>query len=104
MSDTTILKGVVVGFEDLLPYIRLHLPVQDEIYEESGRRVQKTDYPPLAIHELVANQIVHQDFSVRGSNPMVEIYDNRVEITNPGVPINDANRLLDWHRFLVMKS
>lgn len=95
VADTTILKGVVVGFEDLLSYIRLHLPVQDEVYEESGRRVQKTDYPALAIRELVANQIVHQDFSVRGSNPMVEIYDNRVEIINPGAPINDANRLLD---------
>lgn len=95
VADTTILKGGVVGFEDLLSYIRLHLPVQAEVYEENGRRVQKTDYPSLAIRELVANQIVHQDFSVRGSNPMVEIYDNRVEIINPGAPINDANRLLD---------
>ena len=95
ISDTVILKGVVAGFEDLLSHIRIHLPVQEEVYSESGRRIQKTDYPALAIRELVANQIVHQDFSVRGSNPMVEIYDNRVEIINPGAPINDANRLLD---------
>lgn len=95
LSDTIASKGVVVGFEGLLSHVRQHLPVQEEIYEESGRKVQKSDYPPLAIRELVANQIVHQDFSVRGSNPMIEIYDNRVEITNPGAPINDANRLLD---------
>lgn len=95
LSDITASKGVVVGFEGLLSYVRQYLPVQEEEYEESGRKIQKTDYPSLAIRELVANQIVHQDFSVRGSNPMIEIYDNRVEIINPGAPINDANRLLD---------
>ena len=95
LADTTARKGVVVGFEGLLSYIRQHLPLSEETYSDNGQRQVNTDYPPLVIREAIANQIVHQDFSVQGSNPMVEIYDNRVEIVNPGAPINEPNRLLD---------
>lgn len=95
LEDTTAGKGVVVGFDGLLSYVRRLLPLASEVYEENGQRVEKTDYPSLVIRELIANQIVHQDFSVRGSLPMIEIFDNRVEISNPGAPINDSNRLMD---------
>jgi predicted HTH transcriptional regulator len=44
---------------------------------------------------LVANAIIHQDFSITGSGPMVEIFDDRMEITNPGIPLVDPSRLLD---------
>jgi len=95
LEDITAQKGVVVGFEGLLKYIRHLLPLSAETYEENGQRVTQTDYPPIVIRELVANQIVHQDFSVKGSGPMIEIFDNRVEISNPGAPINNPNRLMD---------
>ena len=88
-------KGVAVGFEELLEQIRNYLPLYEETYDKSGQRIERSDFPPLVIREIVANLIVHQDFSVRGSSSMVEIYDNRVEITNPGAPINEPNRLLD---------
>lgn len=95
LEDTTAGRGVVVGFDGLLSYIRRLLPLASEVYEENGQRVEKTDYPSLVMRELIANQIVHQDFSIRGSLPMIEIFDNRVEISNPGAPINDSNRLMD---------
>jgi len=53
-------------------------------------------YPELAVRELLANMLIHQDFTVTGSGPMVEIFDGRVEITNPGVPIIDAKRFVDY--------
>lgn len=43
----------------------------------------------------VANALIHQDFAVTGSGPMVEIFDDRIEITNPGEPLMDAQRLID---------
>jgi predicted HTH transcriptional regulator len=52
-------------------------------------------YPIIAIRELVANAIIHQDFSVSGSSPMIEIFSNRIEITNPGKPIIDPLRFVD---------
>ena len=48
-----------------------------------------------AVRELVANALIHQDFSVTGAGPMVEIFDGRIEITNPGEPLVDTRRFLD---------
>lgn len=52
-------------------------------------------YPGIAIRELVANALIHQDFTVTGAAPMVEIFDERVEITNPGEPLVDTSRFID---------
>lgn len=52
-------------------------------------------YPALAIRELVANALIHQDFDVSGTGVTIEIFDDRVEITNPGKPFVDVNRLMD---------
>jgi ATP-dependent DNA helicase RecG len=52
-------------------------------------------YPELAIRELVANAIIHQDFNISGTGPMVEIFSDRIEISNPGVPLIDTKRFLD---------
>jgi ATP-dependent DNA helicase RecG len=52
-------------------------------------------FPELAIRELVANAIIHQDFTLTGTGPMIEIFSDRMEITNPGVPLVDTGRFLD---------
>lgn len=53
-------------------------------------------YPEIAIRELIANALIHQDFTIGGTNPMIEIYDNRIEITNNGKPLIDVLRLIDY--------
>ena len=52
-------------------------------------------YTELAIRELVANAIIHQDFSQTGNSVMIEIFDNRFEVTNPGEPLVEIDRFLD---------
>ena len=52
-------------------------------------------FPELAIRELVANAVIHQDFHASGTGPMVEIFNNRMEITNPGLPLVKTDRFLD---------
>lgn len=52
-------------------------------------------FPPIAIRELLANALIHQDFYVAGAGPMVEIFSNRIEISNPGTPIIDILRFID---------
>lgn len=52
-------------------------------------------YPEIAIRELVANALIHQDFNITGAGPMVEIFVDRREITNPGVPLIDTLRFID---------
>ena len=95
VADNTASKGAAVGFEGLLKFINGHLPRNPETLKDNGQITSDTDYPPLVIREIVANQIVHQDFSVKGSSPTIEIFDNRVVFTNPGSPLNRPERLLD---------
>ena len=52
-------------------------------------------YPEIAIRELVANALIHQDLFVTGAGPMVEIFGDRIEITNPGEPLVDTQRFVD---------
>ena len=63
-----------------------------------GRALRKMVpmYPELAVRELVANAIIHQNFFIQGTSPMIEIFDDRMEITNPGSPLIDKERFLDY--------
>lgn len=51
-------------------------------------------YPELAIRELIANMLIHQDFYISGTGPMVEIFDDRIEISNQGKPLIETLRLM----------
>lgn len=86
-------KGYAVGFAGAVEYINSQLPSNEEIGEALRKDV--TVYPEIAIRELVANALIHQDFSIGGSGPMVEIFSDRVEITNPGRPLVDTLRFID---------
>lgn len=86
-------KGYASGFEGLIDYIMGQLP-SNEIIEKSLRKTVPM-YPELAVRELVANALIHQDFFERGTGPMIEIFENRIEITNPGIPLIETQRFLD---------
>lgn len=86
-------KGYVVGFEGLIKYIEALIPTQELIV--GALREKKTAYPILAIREAIANALVHQDFSITGTSPVVEVFDNRIEITNSGTPLVDIKRIID---------
>lgn len=86
-------KGYAVGFEGAIGYINALLPVSEEIGQALRREVRT--YPELAIRELVANALIHQDFTLTGTGPMVELFDDRIEITNPGRPLMDTLRMMD---------
>ena len=85
--------GYAAAFEKVLDYIHERLPINEEI-PEPLRKEQKI-YPNIAIREFVANALIHQDLSVTGAGPMVEIFDNRIEITNPGKPLIETDRFID---------
>ena len=86
-------KGYAVGFEGLVEYISANLPSNEEI----GKAFRKDTpmYPPIAIREFVANALIHQDFSIGGASVMIEVFADRIEITNPGKPLIDVLRFID---------
>jgi len=86
-------KGYAAGFENLITYINNVLPSNEVI--NTALRADVKMYPEEAIRELVANALIHQDFYISGTGPMIEIFSNRIEISNPGQPLIDTLRLLD---------
>ena len=92
-QDPPSKMGYAAGFEAAISYINSLLP-QNEHIEEALRREERV-YPQVAIRELVANTLIHQDFIVTGAGPMVEIFDDRMEMTNPGEPLVDPQRFID---------
>lgn len=92
-KDFTGAKGFAVGFEGLLRFIFEQLPASEEI--AAAVRTTTHAYPLKAMRELVSNAIVHQDLTEQGTGITVEIYDDRIEITNPGLPILPVDRFID---------
>lgn len=86
-------RGYAAGFQGLFSYTSNALPA-NEVIEGGLRRVEPV-YPDLALRELVANMLIHQDFSQRGTGPTVELFEDRVELTNPGTPLIDTKRFID---------
>ena len=85
--------GYACGFGGLISYINGLLPAYEVIHQ--ALRQELPMVPELAVRELVANALIHQDFFETGTGPMVEIFDDRLEITNPGKPLVDTQRFLD---------
>lgn len=87
-------KGYAIGFEGLIQFVKSLLPGSEVI--KHGIRVDTSLYPEIALRELIANALIHQDFSIRGSGPMIEIFEDRIVISNPGrlLPSKKIDRLI----------
>jgi len=93
IKEQVVNKGYASGFEGLIEYINSLLPSNEVIGQALREKV--TMYPELAVRELVANALIHQDFFITGAGPMVEIFDDRMEISNPGKPLVNTERFLN---------
>ena len=86
-------SGYALAFEEVIKYIIDQLPSNEQIGRAFRKEVKM--YPELAIRELVANSLIHQDFRESGTGILIEIYDDRIEISNPGTPLIPINRFID---------
>ena len=86
-------QGYVTGLEEIIKYVDALLPAREEIGNLFRQEVRA--YPPVAVREVIANSLIHQDFSLNGTNPLIEIFKNRLEVTNPGTPLVDIARIID---------
>lgn len=94
--DQTGNKGYAVGFQGLVQFVMNQLP-QNQVIEDALRKETKL-VPELVIRELIANALIHQDMTLSGTSVMVEVYSNRVEISNPGDPIVPLERFIDGYQ------
>ncbi|HVG31516.1 MAG TPA: ATP-binding protein [Pyrinomonadaceae bacterium] len=89
-------KGYAIGFKSLLEVINTLIPA-NEVIEDALRHEFKM-FPEIAIRELVANALIHQDFNETGTSVTIELYSDRIEISNPGMPIISPDRFIDEYQ------
>jgi ATP-dependent DNA helicase RecG len=94
--DQTGQRGYAVGFQGLVDFVMGQLP-QNEIIENALRKQVKL-LPEKSVRELIANALIHQDLTIGGAAPMIEIYTNRMEVSNPGEPIVPVERFIDGYQ------
>jgi ATP-dependent DNA helicase RecG len=86
-------RGYAMALPATFESVMRLLPAQ-ELADGAFQRAHSS-YPDIAVRELIANALIHQDFSIKGAGPMVEIFSDRLEVTNPGEPLVPTERFLD---------
>lgn len=86
-------SGYAISFEKIIAWIDDQLPASEFIGDSKRKEIKI--YPKVAIREFVANALIHQDFWIRGAGPMIEIFQSRMEISNPGIPLIKIDRFID---------
>lgn len=56
------------------------------IIDEKGRRADRSEYPLVAVREIILNALIHRDYSIHTDDSPIRIimYSDRLEVENPG--------------------
>ena len=92
-NDVTLMQGYAISFENACATVNGFISSTEEI--GGGLRKDRKAYPESAIREVIANIIIHQDLTAAGSGPVVEVFSDRVEGTNPGSLLVPLARIID---------
>ncbi|WCM25242.1 putative DNA binding domain-containing protein [Sphingomonas sp. QA11] len=93
LADKESHKGHLVTFVGFLEHVMNHIPSVEEM--QHGVRKKIYAIPEISIREFLANALVHQDFTDATSKPVVEVFKDRVRISNPGLPLVSVDRFID---------
>ena len=74
--------NILSNIEEAILFLKKHLRLRYEI--TSLRRKEIPEIPEVAMREAIVNAVCHRDYFEKGASVMVEIFDDRVEISNPG--------------------
>lgn len=91
--EKEFVKGYAFSHEEIVEYIMTIIPQEEVIIDATRKSI--ISFPEIAIRELLANAMIHQDLQQRGTNPMVEIFQNRIEFSNAGGPLVALERIVD---------
>jgi ATP-dependent DNA helicase RecG len=91
--EQEFVRGYAVGFAEVVDYLVDRSP-RNEVLGRALRREVRM-YPDVSLREMIGNALIHQDFAMTGTGPMIEMFEDRLEITNPGLPMIDVLRFID---------
>jgi ATP-dependent DNA helicase RecG len=76
-------EDLMINIDGAMNFLKRYIAVRYEMTGEARRR-EVPELPYDALREAIINAVAHRDYFERGANVMVEIYDDRIEISNPG--------------------
>lgn len=82
LDQKEITSFLSVSVSDILLFIERNTSLKGEIGIIHRRNI--SEYPPVALREAIINAILHSDYSIKGCHIQIAIFDDRIEITNPG--------------------
>ncbi|MCE7053897.1 helix-turn-helix domain-containing protein [Algoriphagus sp. AGSA1] len=83
IDDKTFGGPLIKQYEQAMQWLKNKLDVRYEI-EGSGPRKELWEIPETALKEAIVNALCHRDYYDKGARITVELFKDRVEITNPG--------------------
>ena len=89
-------KGYAVAFQGLVEFVDSQTPANEVI--GTALRTEVRMFPAIMLRETIANALIHQDLEMTGVSVVVEIYDDRIEVSNPGAPCVSVERFIDEYR------
>lgn len=82
LDKKDLAENIIENIENAILFVKRHTNIEYRI--EDTRRLEVPDIPDIALREAIVNAVCHRDYFEKGAHVMIEIYDNRVEISNPG--------------------
>ena len=77
-------EDIITNVDNAMKWLKTYIPLR---YEIGGGKLQRDEIPELpydALREALLNSVIHRDYFEKGAVTMVEFYDDRVHILNPG--------------------
>ncbi len=86
MDNQRIDGSLTDMLDGALKFVNRNMKVSTIIDENTGKRVDKKQYPIAAVREAVLNALVHRDYSIHTEGKPIQLtmYEDRIEIKNPG--------------------
>lgn len=84
-------SDVVYNVEQTMKFLAQHISLSYEFTGDLARK-EKPLFPALALREALINAVIHRNYFEKGANVFVEIYKNRIEMSNPGGLVSGINQ------------
>ena len=82
LDDAEYTGGLIELYDSTMAFIKNN--TKNGWRKDNDKRVELPDYPERALEEGLVNALIHRSYLQTGANSQVDIYDDRIVITNPG--------------------
>lgn len=85
--DCTIVDCISMA----VSFVKKHSSIQASFEPETGNRIERAEFEPFVIREIIVNAFMHRDWSIFGQRIRVNLFKDRAEIFSPGRLPNTLN-------------